>query len=155
MDFQLINFDKNSENNKLFIDYAGDKIDQIEINGLNIDVAEFEWRNKLFLTIPNKYLNTGINNIVIRFTNLYVNNGHGLHSFIDTDGLQYLYSQGEPYYMNRIFPHFDQPDLKATMDLRIVGPNDWVIISNQSPITKRAFSLNIFEATITRRVPNL
>lgn len=54
-------------------------------------------------------------------------------SFIDTaDGdKQYLYTQFEPYYATRVFACFDQPDLKATMELSICAPQEWEILSNE------------------------
>jgi aminopeptidase N len=56
-------------------------------------------------------------------------------SFIDVDGKQYIYTQFEPYEANRVFPCFDQPDLKAKMRLYIISPNNWKkIISNESAI---------------------
>ncbi len=46
-------------------------------------------------------------------------------SFIDTDQKQYLYTQFEPYFANRVFPLFDQPDLKAPLTLTLACPSDW------------------------------
>jgi len=53
-------------------------------------------------------------------------------SFIDVDKKQYLYTQFEPYYANRVFPLFDQPDLKAKMRLAVLCPSEWKkVISNE------------------------
>ena len=63
-------------------------------------------------------------------------------SFIDVDGKQYLYTQFEPYYANRVFPLFDQPDLKATMRLSVLSPSDWkkVLSNEHATIDNKAFS---------------
>ena len=45
----------------------------------------------------------------------------------------YLYSQGETAYIRKMYPCFDQPDLKATFQLTVVAPSHWEIISN-SPV---------------------
>lgn len=37
-----------------------------------------------------------------------------------------------PYLTNRFFPCFDQPDLKAYLDLTVIGELDWVLISNEN-----------------------
>lgn len=64
--------------------------------------------------------------------NLYRSDGEGLHSFTDkVDNQQYLYTQFEVDYARFVFPCFDQPDLKATWQLRGLIPEDWDIISNE------------------------
>ena len=66
------------------------------------------------------------------YRNKYNNDGSGCVSFIDVDQKQYLYTQFEPYYANRVFPLFDQPDLKAKMRLNTVSPSDWKkVLSNE------------------------
>ena len=51
------------------------------------------------------------------------------------DEKQYLYTQFEPYYANRVFPIFDQPDLKAKMRLDVVCPLDWKkVLSNEHAV---------------------
>jgi len=65
------------------------------------------------------------NNITIQYKNQYDQDGNGCVSFIDTDQKQYLYTQFEPYYANRVFPLFDQPNLKAPLALTIACPSEW------------------------------
>ncbi len=56
--------------------------------------------------------------------------GLGLHLAIDpADGERYLYSDLEPAEAHRVFPCFDQPDLKATFQLRVRVPQDWTVVS--------------------------
>lgn len=57
--------------------------------------------------------------------NKYDNDGTGLVSFIDVDEKQYLYTQFEPYHANQVVACFDQPDLKAKMELVVVCPKYW------------------------------
>ena len=51
------------------------------------------------------------------------------------DDETYLYSQFETADAKRMFACFDQPDLKATFDLRVVAPKHWKVISNGAPET--------------------
>lgn len=90
--------------------------------------------------LPRTLLHSNAKNIVeIVYENEYANDGLGLHSFTDTDGKQYLYSQCEAFWCNRIFPTFDQPDLKATLKLSAVYPSDWIVLSNQFSETEDSF----------------
>jgi aminopeptidase N len=66
------------------------------------------------------------------FTNDYYIDGCGIHSYTDIDGSQYIYTSGEPHWINRVFPVFDQPDLKATMKFTVLAHSDWTVISSQS-----------------------
>ena len=61
----------------------------------------------------------------------YNKNRVGLHTFTDSsDQQQYLYSQFEAFHCFRVFPCFDQPDLKAKMSLIVMCPEDWKAVSN-------------------------
>lgn len=54
-----------------------------------------------------------------------------MHTFTDSaDQQQYLYSQFEAFHCFRVFPCFDQPDLKAKMSLIVLCPKDWRAVSN-------------------------
>jgi len=62
----------------------------------------------------------------------YTNTGEGLHRFVDpVDNEVYLYSQCEVADARRIFANFEQPDLKAKMQLTVIAPARWVINANQ------------------------
>ncbi len=83
--------------------------------------------------------------IKILFENDYRKDGTGLHSYVDpTDDKQYLYTQCETYYCNRIFPCFDQPNIKGTYELNIISEKDWVIIANEnhSAVNNGEFALD-------------
>lgn len=47
-----------------------------------------------------------------------------------SDSEQYLYTQFEAFHCNKVFPVFDQPDLKAKMTLVVTCPSDWKAVSN-------------------------
>lgn len=73
----------------------------------------------------------GWNTVQLRYLTPYNKNRIGLHTFMDSsDNQQYLYSQFEAFHCFRVFPCFDQPDLKAKMSLIVLCPTDWRAVSN-------------------------
>lgn len=82
--------------------------------------------------MPKQFLRTQNNQLLIDFSSSYARDGSGLHSFIDTDQKQYLYTQCEAYLCNRIFPNFDQPSLKAYLELTVKAPASWRVLSNEN-----------------------
>jgi len=119
----------------VFLDYCGKTLDTLAVNGNEVTkekIAEI-WKNG-FINLPSEHLKLGQpNTVVFTFSNHYYHDGNGLHSYIDTDGKQYTYCQSEPYWINRVYPVFDQPDLKGYMNFVIQAPSDWKIISNTNP----------------------
>src|SRR5699024_3112466 len=72
------------------------------------------------------------NELVVHSSAPYSTTGEGLHRFVDPfDEAEYLYSQCEPADARRIFPVFEQPDLKATFQLNVTAPAHWSVISNE------------------------
>lgn len=72
------------------------------------------------------------NELVVTSSANYSTTGEGLHRYVDPfDEAEYLYSQCEPADARRIFPVFEQPDLKATFQLNVTAPAHWVVLSNE------------------------
>ncbi|GAA4108644.1 aminopeptidase N [Enteractinococcus coprophilus] len=72
------------------------------------------------------------NELVVRSQANYSTTGEGLHRYMDPyDEAIYLYSQCAPADARRIFPVFDQPDLKARYDIQVTAPAHWQVISNE------------------------
>ncbi len=94
-----------------------------------------------FVYLPSKSLLKGSNNVAVLYTNSYDNDGQGCVSFTDVDGEQYIYTQFESYYANRVLACFDQPDLKAKMKLNVISPKNWKkILSNEYATTESDYS---------------
>lgn len=84
----------------LYFDFRGDKVVALFVNGKSLNV---DW-NGLFIRVPKEELNTAGKNVVnIAFNQNYAKDGQGLHGYIDADGKQYLYSQCESYFTNRLY----------------------------------------------------
>jgi hypothetical protein len=66
------------------------KVKKFEVNGKQVNIiakyGDYHLNNKLF--IPEKELRVGdANRVDVYFENVYVTNGHGLHSYLDADGV--------------------------------------------------------------------
>jgi aminopeptidase N len=108
------------------IDLAAETVRSATLNGREVDVSGYDESTG----IPLRGL-ADRNVVVVDADCRYSNTGEGLHRFVDpVDNETYLYSQFETADAKRVFACFDQPDLKATFDLRVVAPEHWKVISN-------------------------
>ncbi|AUX21545.1 aminopeptidase N [Sorangium cellulosum] len=109
-----------------FIDFRGRRIERLEINGVAVDPAWADCR----ILLPGKLLDPETRVRVV-YENDYDHTGDGFHHFRDPeDGEEYLYSDFEPFSAHRLFPCFDQPDIKASYRLSVTAPDDWEVIGN-------------------------
>jgi aminopeptidase N len=110
----------------MVIDIAADNIRSATLNGRELDVSEYDESTGIPLRgIADR------NVVVVDADCRYSNTGEGLHRFVDpVDDETYLHSQFETADAKRVFACFDQPDLKATFDLRVTAPKHWKVISN-------------------------
>ena len=110
----------------LMIDFITKEIALLSVNGK--EVSDYN-KDDYWLYIPSSMLTSGSNEITIHYTNTYNNTGSGFHRFVDSEDSEvYIHSDFEPYDAHRLFPCFDQPDLKATYKLTVIGPKDWAVI---------------------------
>ena len=71
------------------------------------------------------------NTLVVDADCSYMNTGEGLHRLIDpVDKETYIYTQFETADSRRAYASFEQPDLKATWQLTVIGQSHWKAISN-------------------------
>ena len=110
----------------LTIDFHQGSVASITRNGEQVNYLYEKW----FITVPAEELEAGENTLVVTYQHPYATDGSGLHRFVDPeDGEVYMYTDFEPYDANRLFPHFDQPDLKAIYRLKVTAPQAWQVIS--------------------------
>ncbi|WP_096289353.1 aminopeptidase N [Mycobacterium ahvazicum] len=108
------------------IDLSAETVRSATLNGRDVDVSGYDESTG----IPLRGL-ADRNVVVVDADCRYSNTGEGLHRFVDpVDDETYLYSQFETADAKRMFACFDQPDLKATFDLRVTAPAHWKVISN-------------------------
>ena len=121
-----ISFDRLELLNDLTIDFSGGDVSSISVNGTYVEVDY----NESFIVLAASALLEGHNEIVIRFSHGWSDDGAGLYRYDDPDdGMPYLYTDFEPYDANSAFPLFDQPDIKGRFTLSVTAPNDWQVIS--------------------------
>ena len=88
--------------------------------------------NGFFLTLAPQDLVKGRNTVSVSYQRAHSTNGEGLHRMVDpVDGKVYTYSHFEPAAAHQMFALFDQPDLKATYQVNVTAPADWVVVSTK------------------------
>ncbi len=129
-------FSLKSVPDRLFLDFQGDRLTKLRINGQSIERPVIE-NHRVYL--KPEYLKAGRNQVRLVYNNDFDTDGTGLHRFVDpVDGREYFFSHFEPFWANRLFPCFDQPDLKASFSVTVDAPADWQIISNTLARTTRS-----------------
>ncbi|KAB1642737.1 aminopeptidase N [Gulosibacter chungangensis] len=110
-----------------FIDAIASEVHAVTLNGRELDPAEVYADSRIHL--PGL---EATNTLVIDANMFFMNTGEGLHRFVDpADGEVYLYSQFEVPDARRMYPCFEQPDLKATFAFTVTAPKHWQVVSNQ------------------------
>lgn len=112
----------------LFIDFEGGTLRSLTVNGALQKTPQYDGHR---IWLQTEELLAGSNRIEIAFNHPYSHDGSGLIRFEDpVDHETYLYSHFEPFNAHRMFPCFDQPDLKASFELTVETPSEWEVISN-------------------------
>ncbi|OUS95373.1 aminopeptidase N [Rhodococcus sp. NCIMB 12038] len=108
-----------------WLDFLGAGVESVTVNGASVPVDYDGARIAL----------TGLresNVVTVAARGEYSRSGEGLHRFLDpADDRTYLYTQYEPADARRVFPCFEQPDLKAPFTFVVTAPQEWEVISNQ------------------------
>jgi aminopeptidase N len=114
-----------------FLDAVGKNVISATLNGQNVDTANYDGESIFIKNLAAE------NELVIQMNGLYSKTGEGLQRSVDpVDNEVYLYSQGETAFIRKMYPCFDQPDLKATFTLTVIAPNHWSVISN-NPVKEK------------------
>ena len=120
-----IKFACNKTGYNSFVDTLAERVVSAILNGTPVDTSAFDGQ-----TI---YLNNlqAENTLVVEVESLYSKTGEGLQKSVDpADNETYLYSQGETAHIRKMYPCFDQPNLKATFTLSVLAPGHWEVVSN-------------------------
>ncbi|GHB55139.1 M1 family aminopeptidase [Persicitalea jodogahamensis] len=116
---ERITFDWQKNTNSLSIDFKEkeDHLQKIRVNGKDVPLV-FE---KEHVQIAAEYLKKGKNTVDIDFIagDLSLNRN-----------AEYLYTLLVPDRARTVFPCLDQPDLKASFELSLTVPADWISVSN-------------------------
>lgn len=121
-----IGFTALSKNQPLRVDFYDGEIKKLQVNGSD---QSYQY-NRHYINVPMKSFKEGRNQLVIEFANTFRREGHGISRFQDPEDKNiYIHTQLEPYHANRVFPSFDQPDLKATYEMEVVAPSTWTVVT--------------------------
>lgn len=124
---QRIEFNLHDASKPLRLDFYEGKITSLLVNAQEVGI---EAKRQYWIEIPANVLLEGANTIVVSYSAAYSRQGQGLHFFTDPETREpFLYSQFETFDANRFMPCFDQPDLRATLDLKVDAPATWQVIS--------------------------
>jgi aminopeptidase N len=118
---------------KTFIDLGAVELRSAELNGAPLGRDAFAGERISLHSLRET------NELRISARCPYSRNGVGLHRFQDpVDSEVYLYTDFEPREAHRVYPCFDQPDLKGTLSLTVVAPPGSEVIANMAPGTRPA-----------------
>ena len=116
----------------VIVDFRGPSVSSVVVNAAP---TQLEW-NGAHIRLPGRLLKAGQNTFDAPFTTPIAPAGAPIIRFHDeTDGHDYLYTLLVPSDAEALFPCFDQPDLKARLQLQLVVPNGWSAIANGRQIT--------------------
>ncbi|MGW4490152.1 aminopeptidase N [Amycolatopsis sp. NPDC004368] len=111
----------------VFLDFAG-QVESVECNGRELGPDAHEGTRVWLPVCP------GENTVRVTGFAAYSRTGEGLHRFEDPlDGRVYVHTKFEPFAAHRVFACFDQPDLKAPVDLTVTADASWVVVANTGP----------------------
>lgn len=112
-----------------WLDFLGESVDSVSVNGQEIPV---EWDGaRIALTGLAEH-----NTVVVRAHAFYSRSGEGLHRYVDPeDGNTYLYTQYEPADSRRVMACFEQPDMKASFELDVTAPREWIVLGNGEEVS--------------------
>src|SRR5712692_11875269 len=108
-----------------FLDCLAASVERIEVNGRPQPASTFDGARIALLDLAES------NVVRVVGSGAYQHTGAGLSQFKDpVDGRVYLHTQFEPFDAHRLFPCFDQPDLKGTFRFSVNAPAGWEVVSN-------------------------
>lgn len=126
-----IRFDLNraASDGAIVLDFDGRELDSVRVNDQPPSKALRRINGHVLL--PAESLVAGANRFSARFTSKVAPTGTPLTVYRDpADGAEYYYTLVVPADAHRLFPCFDQPDLKARVRMTLDIPEDWVAVAN-------------------------
>jgi aminopeptidase N len=135
----------------IWLDLIAGTVVSVEHNGSTLDPQQVSGPERLLLTDPRRD-----NTLVVHTVNLAGTEAAGLCRSQDaTDGTVYAWTQFQPFDARRMFPCFDQPDIRGTVAMTVTAPAEWTCLSNGSPtaITEVAAHLSRTAFAVTPAIP--
>ncbi len=128
-----IRFSCSEPGSSTFVDVDAAEFSEVVFNGGQVEPPA-AGETRLILTGLH-----GVNELRIKARFNYSHTGYGFHRFVDpVDQQVYLHTDFEPMYANRVYPCFDQPDLKATFDFTVKAPAGFEVVSTGAAASRPA-----------------
>ena len=143
-----IAFNCNKSGYSTFLDAVAERVISATLNGNPVNTSGFDGETIYLSNLQSE------NVLVVEVETRYSKTGEGLQKSVDpVDNEIYLYSQGETAYIRKMYPCFDQPNLKATFNLLVLAPQHWEVISNNPVETiKPDGDSRLWQFTTTPRI---
>ena len=143
-----ITFKCNKSGYSTFLDAVSERVISATLNGNPVNTSGFDGETIYLSNLQSE------NVLVVEVETRYSKTGEGLQKSVDpVDNEIYLYSQGETAYIRKMYPCFDQPNLKATFNLLVLAPQHWEVISNNPVETiKPDGDSRLWQFTTTPRI---
>ncbi len=120
----------------LALDFGGEALDDVTLNSSPMDAPR---RVADHVVLPRDSLTAGENVFAAHFRSAVAATGTPLSRYDDAAaGQSYEYTLLVPADAHRLFPCFDQPDVKACFSLTLDHPAKWVVVANAPAKDTRA-----------------
>jgi aminopeptidase N len=111
----------------IVLDFAGSELTNVRVNDKDAQLRTVHDH----VVLPPDLLGRGWNGFAASFRSPVAPTGTPLTVYRDpVDGREYYYTLVVPADAHRLFPCFDQPDLRARFQLDLDIPADWVAVAN-------------------------
>lgn len=128
--FIQITFDLNTIDSDLVIDYQGDALTSIIINGKDFSNAKKVW-NGFSLSLPKASLQKTGNKVLLAFESKYSLHSKGGLRLLQEGKHSYVFADTFHHSANCIFPCFDQSSVRVKLNLLVLAPEGWNVIYSQ------------------------
>jgi len=116
------------------LDFAGEDLREVRVNEKGATLQQVNGH----VVIPPDLLVRGLNGITARFRSKVAASGTPLCVYRDpADGQEYFYTLVVPADAHRLYPCFDQPDLRGRFQIELDLPADWQAVANTLPATEQ------------------
>ena len=108
-----------------FLDCASMRIVELQVNGSSVDPSAHDGTRVRLDGLAEE------NEVRLVAEGEYSKSGKGVNRFRDpTDDREYVHTDSEPFDAHRVYPCFDQPDIKGRFRFSLLAPEGWEAISN-------------------------
>ena len=134
---------------RTWLDYQGDAVTAVRVDG-DPRPVEFDGARIQVRGLPVGQVCV----VEVQGASRYSKSGEGMHRFQDpADAQIYLYTQYEPADARRVFPCFEQPDIKPHFTFELTGPDHWQLLSNQPEVSREAVGNDVDHVVFAPTAP--